>query len=133
MSPVSCMNACGKRWHIAGIQNGNVCLCSKYTPPTYVSDSFCNSTCTGTNGYSEDPKCGGNEHLSVYNISKRIIGLEIVDLPVLDLYSTANIRAKTENGEGINYVFQTGDGRTETTTQSSITHIYNEPGNFKVI
>jgi len=79
LSPVSCMTACGRRWHIAGIQNGDLCLCSKTVPTDYVSHTKCDSVCTGAGSYPDKakPRCGGRLHLSVYNASKRIVGFNI--------------------------------------------------------
>lgn len=78
LNPVSCMNTCGKRWHFAGIRNGNLCMCSKRRPPNgnFVNSDLCDANCTdgaGGNGF-----CGGKlNHFSVFNISNRINGFEV--------------------------------------------------------
>lgn len=95
LNPVSCMNTCGKRWHFAGIRNGNTCMCSKIKPPdeNMVDGILCNTNCTGVidNGKSSW-FCGGKEHFSVYNISKRITGFDIKKVIVFFMLNDIEVK-----------------------------------------
>lgn len=135
LSPISCMLACGKRWQIAGIQNGNVCLCSKSKPTTFQNSWHCSVKCTGISGYELDsvPGCGGTDHISVYDVSQRITGLTMnVVNSGAQLYERTNTETHLVNGMNVEYTFDTGDGIVTNTTETPLAHVYNRPGTFEV-
>ena len=61
LSPISCMLACGKHWKIAGIRNGNICLCSTTKPTIFHNENHCNAYCSGVTRSQQEsaPQCGG--------------------------------------------------------------------------
>lgn len=132
------MIACGRRnYPYAGVENGDLCLCSNTTTMSFVPRTLCNVQCSGTGNYpaSEQPSCGALSRISVYDVRNRITGLQIHHIPPLSIYKKITVTAGVTTGQDAWFSFKSSGGANTVPprTQKPVsTYIFDRPGKSEV-
>ncbi|XP_065682979.1 polycystin family receptor for egg jelly isoform X2 [Hydra vulgaris] len=138
LTPFSCIEACGKHAHFAGVEDGTICLCSKKKPKKFDDNNDCLVPCKAylNSNLSSSYSCGGRNRLSVYDVRKYIYGLQLHVPDVAKLYSPVELVTSIVNGIDISYKFFSTNDKTlyaEDLKTSKFTHYFTNTVNFEIV
>ena len=138
LSPLDCLQRCGRKYRFAALQDGNLCLCADSLPTSgKVDDALCSESCPGSDTWpaaEQGLKCGGELKSSIYTATDRILGFRIQNSDPLPLLEPVTLSASLVNGRNATFGFELGDGTITDLKipQPEMRHIYDQPGSYKV-
>ncbi|PFX20690.1 Polycystic kidney disease and receptor for egg jelly-related protein [Stylophora pistillata] len=140
ISPLHCLRQCGRKYHYAALEDGDICLCANSLPNSTMAlnDSECGKKCPGSDSWPNEARewlrCGGERKISIYSASERILGLSLMNTGHLQVLKPVTISANLTNGMNVTFSFTLGDGSKslEPSKVPQVRHIYDQPGSYIV-
>lgn len=56
ISPLHCLRQCGRKYHYAALEEGDICLCANSLPVEAVNDSECDMKCPGSESWTNEAR-----------------------------------------------------------------------------